>query len=70
MMAHRAVSLIAPRVSSLTNTTTGKRVTRAAKGQDSRFHPLLALPLMIKVVEKRVTRARRGYNSIDKYKHF
>ena len=54
-----AASLIAPMVSSLINALT-------EKGQESGFLPLLALPLMIKVLGKTFRRAERGYNNMDK----
>ena len=51
--------------SSLINVLTGKRVTSAGKGPEGGFLPLLALPLMMKVLGKGVTRAGRGYNKMD-----
>ena len=66
-MVPMAVSLIAPMVSSLIQPVTsslmkaitGKGVTRAAKGQESEFLVLLALPLIMKVLEKGAARARK-----------
>ena len=59
MIALMAASLIAPMVSSLINALT-------EKGQERGFLPLLALPLMIKVLGKTFRRAERGYNNMDK----
>ena len=53
-----AASLIQPVASSLINSITGKR-------QEGGFLPLLVLSLMIKVLEKGVRRAGRGYNNMD-----
>ena len=61
MMALTAASLIAPMASSLVNALT-------EKGQERGFLPLLALPLMIKVLGKTFRRAERGYNNM--YKNF
>ena len=47
-----ASSLIQPMDSSLINAITGKRVVRARRGQEGGFIPLLALPLMMKVLGK------------------
>ena len=62
-MAPMVSSLIQPLVSSLINTITGK-------GQKGRFLPLSAIPLMMKVLGKGVTRAGRGYNNISKHFYF
>ena len=43
----------------------GKWVMRAGKGQEYGFLSLLALLLMMKVLEKRVTREGKGYNKMD-----
>ena len=43
-----AHSLIQPMAFSLINAITGKRATRSENGQEGRFLPLLALPLMMK----------------------
>ena len=42
-----------------------KGVTRAGKGQESGFLPLLALPLMMKAMGNRFIRARREYNTMN-----
>ena len=63
-------SLIQSVASSFINAISGKRVIRARKGQVGGIHPLLALPLMMKILEKEVTRAGRGckkMNHMDKY---
>ena len=39
----------------------------AEKVEESGFLPLLALPLMMKVLGKAVRKARKGYNNTDKY---
>ena len=57
--------LIQPVPSSLINAVTGKRVRKTGKGQEGGFLPLLALPSMMKILGKRVARARRGYKMID-----
>ena len=43
------------------NASIGKRVKRVVKGQEGVFLPLLALPLIVKVLGKGVLRALRGY---------
>ena len=57
MVAPMASSLIQPAASSLINAISGKGVTSAGKVQEGGLLPLLALPLMMKVMEKGVTRA-------------
>ena len=72
MMAPMAASLKAPMASSLTkpvdssliNAITGKVVMKVGKGQEEGFLPLIALPLMMKVLGK-VTRTGKGYNNMD-----
>ena len=54
-------SLIQPVASSLINASTGKRVKRVEKWQEGMFLPLLAPPLMVKVLVKGVLRTLRGY---------
>ena len=54
-------SLIQPVASSLINASTGKRVKRVEKGQEGVFLPLLALPLIVKVLGKGVLKALGGY---------
>ena len=58
MMAPVAASLIQHAASSLINPI-------PEKGQEGEFLPLLALPLMMKVLGKAVARAGRGYNNTD-----
>ena len=60
-----ASSLIRPVASLLINAFSGKGFTIAVKGQEGRIIPLLALPLMIKVLWKGVRRAGRGHNKMD-----
>ena len=60
-MAPVAASLIAPMASSLIQPVASSlmnAITR--KGQEGGFLPLLALPLMMRVLEKEVRRAGRG----------
>ena len=64
LIAPMASSLIQPVASSLINPITEKGIMRAGKGQERRCLPL-ALHLMVKVLGKGVTRARRGYNNMD-----
>ena len=59
-IASMASSLIQPVAFSLINAISGK-------GQEDRFLSLLALPLMLKILEKGVRRAGRGNNNMDKY---
>ena len=66
LIAPMASSLIQPVASSLINAMSRKGVMRAGKGQQGRFLPLLALPLIMKVLEKGMTRAGKGYNNMDK----
>ena len=56
MMTPIAASLIAPMASSLINAISGKEVIRVGLGQVGGFFPLIALPLMMRVLGKRVTR--------------
>ena len=65
LLATIAASLIAPMASSLVITITGKRVIRAGKEQEGGILPLLALPLMMKVLGKGVRRAGKGGNKMD-----
>ena len=73
MIAPVAFWLIAPMVYSLIQLVTswfinaifGKRVTRAGKRQESRFLPLLALPIIMKVQGKGITRAGKEYDNTD-----
>ena len=65
MIAPMASLFIQPVVSSLINAISGKGVTRAGKGQESGFLPLLALPLMMKAMGNRFIRARREYNTMN-----
>ena len=59
MMVPMVPSLIVSRAFLLSNATTGK-------GQEGGFLPLLALPLIMKVLEKRVRVAERRYDNINK----
>ena len=59
LIAFVTSSLIQPVVSSLINTISGK-------GQKGECLPLLALPVMIEVLGKGVTRAGSGFNNMDK----
>ena len=59
LIALMASSVIQPAAFSLINTITGK-------GQESGFLPLLALPLMMKVLGKGIRRAGRGYDNMRK----
>ena len=63
LMAVIAYSLTQHVASSLINSITGKR-------QEGGFLPLLALPLMMKVLGKGVRRAGRGYMNKDFYFRF
>ena len=65
LIAPMASSLLQPVASSMINPTIGKGVMRAGKGQAAWFLPLFALPWMMKVLVKRVTRTGRGYNRMD-----
>ena len=73
MMASMAASLIEPMASlliqpvtsSLINAISGKRVIRAGRRHKGGFLSLLALPLMMKVLGKRATRAGKGYNNMN-----
>ena len=56
LKAPMASSLIQPVASSLINAILEKGVVRARKGQESGFLPLLALPIIMKVLGKGVTR--------------
>ena len=60
-----ASSLIKIVTSSLINAIYEKRVMRTGKGQEGGFLPLLTLSLNMTVLQKGVTRARRGYNKTD-----
>ena len=59
MMVPMVPSLIVSIALLLSNATTGK-------GQEGGFLPLLALPLIMKVLEKRVRVAERRYDNINK----
>ena len=50
LIAHMASSLTQPVGSSLINAISGKRAWEQEKGQEGKILPLLALPLMIKVL--------------------
>ena len=64
MMIAMAVSLIAPVFFSLMQPVTSSLINAiSGKGQEGGFLPLLALPLMIKVLGKVV---RRRYNNMNK----
>ena len=65
LIALMASSLVQPVVSSLINVITRKRVLRPGVGQQSRFLPLLALPLLMKVLGKGVRRAGKGYDYME-----
>ena len=54
-----ASSLVQSVTSSLINAISGKGVIRARKRQEVGFLPLLALPLMMKVLGKEVMRATK-----------
>ena len=62
-----ASSLIVPMASSLINAIIRKWVMRAGKRQEDGFLSLLALPLLMKVLGKRVTRVWRGCSNLDKH---
>ena len=51
--------------SSSINYVSGNRVARLGKGREGWFLPLLALPLMMKVLGKEVTISGGGHNKID-----
>ena len=59
LIAPMTFPLMQPVASSLTNAITEKR-------QEGGFLPLLALPLMIKVLGKGVRSAGKEYNNMDK----
>ena len=65
LLAPGTFSLIQPVAFSLINAITGKGLIRAGKGQKGGFLLLLALPLMMEVLGKRVTTPGRGYNIMD-----
>ena len=65
LIVSMASSLTQPVASSLTNAITGKGVMRAGKRLEGGFSKLLALPLMMKVLGKGVTRGGRGNNKMD-----
>ena len=56
LIASMASSLMRPLTFSLINDTSGK----------GEFLPLLALSLMMKIIKKRVRRAGKRYNKMDK----
>ena len=65
-IASMAASLITYTVSSLTQPISSSFINAiTGKGQEGRFLPLLALPLMIKVLGKGVKKAGRGYNNMN-----
>ena len=65
LRAPMSSSLIQPIASLLIIAITGKEVMIAEKQQEGGFFPLLALPLMIKVISgKEVTRAGKGYDKM------
>ena len=51
-MAPMAASFIAPMASSLINSISGKGIVRLRKGREGGFLPLLASPLIMKVLGK------------------
>ena len=51
--------------SSLINAISGKRVIKARKRQEEGLLALSALPLMMLVLRKGVTRAEKEYNNMD-----
>ena len=72
LIAPMAVPLIVPMASLLIQPIPsllicaifGKRVMGVGKAQEERFLPLLALPLIMKVMWKEDKRAGKGYNEI------
>ena len=69
IMTLMAASLIRP-MASVLNALSGKGVMGAGKEQGCAFLPLLPLSLMIKVLGKRVMRAVKGYNNMDRTDKF
>ena len=66
IMEPMTASLIAPVASSLMQPVTFSLINAiTGEEQDGGFLSLLALPLMIKVLGKGVTRAGRGYDNMD-----
>ena len=73
MMACMFASLIPTKFSSLTesvassliNAVSGNGVMRVGKEKEGGFLPLLILPLMMKLLEKGITRAGKRYNNMD-----
>ena len=73
MMVPMTASLIAPMASSwiqpfafsLTNAITGKRVTRAKHGQEGVIFLFLPALLLLKILGKGVTKAGKGYISMN-----
>ena len=62
-----AASLIAPMASWLIQTMISSLINPiTGTGQEGGFRPLLALPLMIKPLEKCFERTERWYNNMDK----
>ena len=61
-----ASSLIQPMDSTLMNALFEKEVMRTRNGQKCGILLLVALPLMIKALEKGARRSERGYNHINK----
>ena len=64
MMAPTSTSFIATMSSSSIPPATSSLII--GKGQEGRFFPLFALPLMVKVLGKGAKRAGRRYNNTDK----
>ena len=65
VIAAIASSLIQPVASSFIKVISVKGVTKAGKEQEGGFLPLLALPLMMKILGKGATRTGRRYNNMD-----
>ena len=67
MMSPIAASLIAPMASSLIKRVASSLINAIiGKGNKGGFLPLLALPLMMKVLGIGIRKAVRGYDNMDK----
>ena len=67
MMTHMFASLIAPMISVLIQFVASLLIiAMSGEGQEGDFLPLLALPLMLKVLEKEIRGAGRGCTNMDK----
>ena len=66
MVASMTVSLVAPMASSLIQPADSSLINGIfGKGQKGGFLPLLPLPLMMKVLGKRLRTAGERYNNMD-----